>query len=138
MSTTTLRIDRHQREALHRLLCDRLTDNLGDSGLMVKRGDFAAAERFVNEYAADVRLLNDLGWDPGERRETFAVTIPAEELLATLWRLRVEAEGGIEEPEEVRRGRAEDDAVLVHYTRAREICVELIDRLGSEDAGGSR
>jgi hypothetical protein len=138
MTGTTIRIDRDQREALHRLLRDRLTDNLLDSGLMVKRRDFVAAERFGNEFAADVRLLNDLGWDPGDRRETFAVTIPAEEILATLWRLRVAAEGGIEEPEDVRRGRAEDDGVLVHFTRARDVCVELINRLGSEEAGGGR
>ncbi|MGD9734163.1 MAG: hypothetical protein AB7V58_00925 [Solirubrobacterales bacterium] len=130
MSDTTLRIDRGQRDSLHRLLIQRFTGII-DPGLMIKRGDFAEAERFGNELAADVRLLNDLGWDPGDGREHFTFTTPAEELLETLWRLRVDAEGGVDEPEEVRRGRAEDDELLVQHHRAREVCAELIARLDS-------
>ena len=128
MSDTTIRIERRQREALHGLLLQRLT-GIGDAGLMIERGDFAAAERFGNEFAADVRLLNDLGWDPGDGRETFAVTIPDEDFLGTLWRLRVDAEGGVDEPEEVRSGREEDIEVLERHRRAREVCVELIASL---------
>lgn len=125
---TTIRIDRRQREALHGLLLQRLT-GIGDPGLMIERGDFTAAERFGNEFAADVRLLNDLGWDPGDGREIFAVTIPAEEFLGTLWRLRVDAEGGVDEPEEVRRGRDEDIEVLERHRRAHDVCVQLIASL---------
>ncbi len=128
LSDTTIRIDRHQRKALHGLLLQRLT-GIGDPGLMIERGDFVAAERFGNEFAADVRLLNDLDWDPGDGRETFAVTISAEDFLATLWRLRVDAEGGVDEPEEVRRGREDDNEVLERHRRARDVCAELIGRV---------
>jgi hypothetical protein len=134
MPDATIRIDRREREALHRLLHDRFGDSLVDAGLMIKRGDFVAAERFGNEFAADVRMLNDLGWDPGDRRETFALTMMSDELAATLWRLRVEAEGGVDEPEEVRRGRTEDDELLVKYTHARDVCAELIARLDPQPA----
>jgi hypothetical protein len=132
MSDTTLRIERDQREALHRLLVQRLT-GITDAGLMIKQEEFAAAELFGNEFAADVRLLNDLGWDPGDRRDTFAVTVPPEELAEVLWRLRVTAEEGIEEPEDVVRGREEDAVLLIQYTRARAVCRELTDRLDSQE-----
>jgi hypothetical protein len=128
LSDTTIRIDRRHREALHGLLLQRLT-GITDPGLMIERGDFAAAERFGNEFAADVRLLNDLGWDPGDGRETFAVTVAVEDFLGALWRLRVDAEGGVDEPEEVRRGRHEDNEVFERHRRARDVCVELIASL---------
>lgn len=128
MSGTTTRIERRQREALHGLLLQRLS-GIEDPGLMVERGDFVGAERLGNEFAADVRLLNDLGWDPSDRRETFAITVPVEDFLATLWRLRVDAEGGVDEPEEVSRGRDEDNEVLERHRLARDICVELIARV---------
>ncbi len=63
-----------------------------DPGLMIKREDFEAAERYANE----------------DRREIFAITVPKDELAETLWRLRVSAEEGIDQPEDVRRGRDED------------------------------
>lgn len=128
MSENTLTIDRRQREALHGLLLQRLT-GISDAGLMIQQGDFMAAGRYGNEFAADVRLLNDLGWEPTDARETFAVTIPADDLAETLWRLRVDAEQGAEEPEEVVRGRDEDAEILIQYTRAREVCSVLIDHL---------
>jgi len=124
----TIRIDGRQREALHGLLLQRLT-GICDLGLLIDRGDFAAAERLGNEFAADIRLLNDLGWDPGDGREIFAVTVPAEDFLSTLWRLRVDAEGGVDEPEEVRLGRAADNEVLERHGRALNVCVELIARV---------
>jgi hypothetical protein len=83
---------------------------------MVKRGDFAEAERLGNELAADVRLRNGLGWNPSDGREIFALTMSAEELLETLWRLRIDAEGGVEEPEEVRRGRGSSTPAGVHWS----------------------
>jgi len=53
-----------------------------------RTGDFAASERLGNEFAADVRLLNDLGWNPGDGRETFLITVSAEDFLGSLWRPR--------------------------------------------------
>jgi len=44
---------------------------------MIDRGDFEEAERLGNEFAADVRLLNDFGWDPDDGREIFAITVSA-------------------------------------------------------------
>ena len=79
MSDATLQIGRNERAALHQLLLQRLTGST-DPGLMVQREDFEAAERYANEFAADVRLLNDLGWDPEDRREVFAITVPKHEL----------------------------------------------------------
>jgi hypothetical protein len=130
MSDATLQIGRNERAALHQLLLQRLTGST-DPGLMIQREDFEAAERYANESAADVRLLNDLGWDPEDRREIFAITVPKDELSGTLWRLRVSAEEGMDEPEDVRRGRDEDADLLMQYARARDVCAELIHLLGN-------
>lgn len=130
MSDATLRIGRDERAALHQLLLQRMTGST-DPGLMIQREDFEAAGRYANEFAADVRLLNDLGWDPEDGREIFAITVPNDELGGTLWRLRVSAEEGIDEPEDVRRGREEDADLLMQYTRARDVCGELIHLLGN-------
>lgn len=130
MSDATLRIGRGERAALHQLLLQRMTGST-DPGLMIQRGDFEAAERYGNELAADVRLLNDLGWDPEDRRDIFVIAVPWGELAETLWRLRVSAEEGMDEPEDVWRGRDEDADLLMRYTRAREVCGNLIDLLGN-------
>ena len=81
-----------------------------------------------------MRLLNDHGWNPSDCRESFALTMPAEELADTLWRLRVHAEEGIDEPEDVLRGREEDAKLLIQHTRARDVCGELIERFASREA----
>jgi hypothetical protein len=130
MSDATLQIGRSERAALHQLFLQRMTGSI-DPGLMIQREDFEAAERYGNEFAADVRLLNDLGWCPGDRREVFAITVPKDELGETLWRLRVSPEEGMDEPEDVRRGRDEDADLLMQYTRARDVCGELIHLLGN-------
>ncbi len=129
MSAYAIKIGRNGRATLHQLIVQRLT-GITDSGLMIRHGDFEAAERYANEFAADVRLLNDLGWDPDDRREIFAITVPKDELAETLWRLRVSAEEGLDEPEDVRRGRDEDADLLTQYTRARDFCAELIQLIG--------
>jgi hypothetical protein len=128
LSDATIRIDRSQRQPLQELLLQRFT-GITDPGLLIKRGDHGLAERLGNELAADVRLLNDLGWDPDDRREIFAVTVPVADFLATLRRLRTDAERGVDEPEDVRRGREEDDDALEQHLRARDACAELIARL---------
>jgi hypothetical protein len=79
--------------------------------------------------AADLRLLDDLGWDPEERRESYALTLPTAELAEALGRLRRDAEDGLEEPEEVRRGHDEGAALIEYFSRARQVCGELIERL---------
>jgi hypothetical protein len=130
MSDATITIAGSERQALRQLLIQRLT-GVTDPGLMIRQEDFEAAERYANEFAADVRLLNDLGWDPEDRREIFGITVPKDELAETLWRLRVSAEEGMDEPEDVRRGRDEDADLLMQHARARDVCGELIQLLGS-------
>jgi hypothetical protein len=130
MSDATLQIGRNERAALHKLLLQRVTGST-DAGMMIQREDFEAAERYANECAADVRLLNDLGWDPEDRRAVFAITVPKDELGETLRHLRVSAEEGMDEPEDVRRGRVEDADLLMEYNRARVVCGELIHLLGN-------
>jgi hypothetical protein len=39
--------------------------------MKVSAGDFAAAERLGREYREDIRMLNDLGWDPKDERQPF-------------------------------------------------------------------
>lgn len=129
MPDATLTIARSERDVLHQLLLGRLTGS-SDPGLMIQREDFEAAERYGKEFAADVRLLNDLGWHPDDPREEFAITVSQAELAPTLWRLRVGAEEGLDQPEEDRH-RDSDADLLAQFTRARDVCGLLIHLLGN-------
>jgi hypothetical protein len=128
MPSTTIEISHEQRQPLHRLVTQHVS-GIGDINLMIEAGDFATAERYGLEYGEDLRMLDDLGWNPGERRDSYALTLPADELIEALKRLRLDAEGGLKAPQDAGRAQAEDAAVIEYYTRARDVCEELIDRL---------
>jgi hypothetical protein len=126
--STTITIDREPRQTLHRMV-RRHVSGIQDVDLMIKAGDFAAAERHGREFREDVLLLDALGWDPDDSRDTYALTAPPEELIRMLTRLREDAEGGLNPPEEARRAHEEHDELIEHFRRARDICTELITGL---------
>lgn len=52
-----------QRNAVRDSIVEHLS-GIGDIRLLIERGDFTGARRLGEEYADDLRLLNDgLGWD---------------------------------------------------------------------------
>jgi hypothetical protein len=73
-------------------------------------------------------MLDDLGWDPDDPRESFDLTLPPHDLFEALKRLRHDAEDGLAEKEE-QRAREEPDEVKAYFESAREVCGVLIDTL---------
>lgn len=128
MPSSTFTIGASERAAL-RAQASQSLSGIGDILISFERGDFAAAERLGTRAAQEIRLLSDLGWAPQDDRKTYELTMPADELAAALTRIRSEAEGGVEEPEE-RRALAEAQATLNRYRRTVEVCTELLVLLG--------
>lgn len=128
MPSTTITIGREQRQTLHRLVTQHMS-GIGDVYMMIEAGDFATAERYGLEHGEDLRMLDDLGWDPDDARDSYPLTLPPDELIEALKRLRQDAEGGLNPPEDARRDRAAYDALIEYFTRARDLCIELIDTL---------
>jgi hypothetical protein len=58
-------------------------------------------------------------------------------LIEALKRLRLDAEDGLDAPEDERRKREEYDELVEYFTRARDLCAELIDALDTRVGGGS-
>lgn len=135
MPSTTIEISREQRQPLHRLVTQHIS-GIGDVYLMIEHGDFATAERFGLEFGEDIQMLNDLGWNPEDARDTYALTQPRHELIEALKRLRLDAEDGLDAPEDERRKREEYDELIAYFTRARDLCAELIDALDTRVGEG--
>jgi len=127
MPSTTITISREQRDPLHRLVTQHIS-GIGDVDMKLSAGDFAAAERLGLEYSEDIRMLEDLGWDPADERQSFDLTLPPHDLMEALKRLRHDAEDGLSEKEE-QRAREEADEVKAYFESARDVCGQLIDTL---------
>jgi hypothetical protein len=87
-------ITRVQRDAIYELVITRLTA-IGDVWLSIKRREFADAKKMGREFAADLRLLEDLGWAETIDRDTVSLTQPPQELTGALVRLHQDASGSL-------------------------------------------
>lgn len=127
MPSTTITLSREQRDPLHRLVTQHIS-GIGDVDMKLSAGDFAAAERLGLEYSEDIRMLDDLGWNPEDARQSFDLTLPPHDLIEALKRLRHDAEDGLSEKEE-QRAREESDELKAYFESARDVCGALIDTL---------
>jgi hypothetical protein len=87
----SITITRPQREVLWENIVTDL-NAIGDIYVALHDEQWAKARALRMRFEADWRLLDDIGWarhDPGER---FELTIPREELKATIERLQADAE----------------------------------------------
>jgi len=88
---TTITIERDQRGGLYELIRNHL-GSIEDFWIALERTrDFAKAEQLGLEFSEDFRLLQDIGWDEHDERETFDLTMPAHDLMELLKRLHGEA-----------------------------------------------
>lgn len=113
-----------QRQVLYELILDRLSA-VGDLNLLIKQGDYEAAERLATEFAGDLRLMADLGWEK-EWRDDVDLTMPADDLAPVLERLRDAAAGGLAESTDEREAREAEEAARCRYLYARETCTGLL------------
>jgi hypothetical protein len=131
MPSSTATINKDQREALYELVRNHL-GGLGDVWIaMEAKGDYATAERLAMEFSEDFRLLADLGWDREDSREAIDLTMPREDLMETLKRIRGEAEGWLGGLESDREQRESEEKVNARFRLARNTCEELLARLGA-------
>ena len=131
MPSSTATISREQRDALYELVRNHL-GGLGDVWIaMEAKGDYATAERLALEFSEDFRLLADLGWDREDSREAVELTMPPEDLMEALKRIRGEAEGWLGGLESDREQREEEEKVDARFRLAHSTCEELLARLGT-------
>lgn len=129
MPSTTATITGQQRDALYEQVRNHL-GALNDVWIAMEcNQDFATAERLGIEFGEDFRLLQDLGWDENDSRKTVELTMPREDLIEVLARLRREAEGGLTDSEEERESKEKDEEILQSFRLVRNTCDELIDKL---------
>jgi hypothetical protein len=126
-------IDR-QRAPVHRQLRRHLT-SIDDIRLFAD-DDPEEAGRLALQYADDFRLLEDLGGDREDPRDSIRLTMPPTDLRRVLMRLQAEAEGGLraaaEEEWDERQERIE---IREESVAAREACRDLLDVLDAELEG---
>lgn len=131
---TTTTITRDQRAGLYELLCNHLY-SIEDLWIALGRSrDYATAERLGLEFTEDFRLLNDIGWDPSDGRESFELTMPVHDLTETLRRLHGEGEAVLGESPAERRSREEDEATNKRLLSGLDACEELLVSL--DERGG--
>lgn len=127
MPTTTIKIDREQRDGLYELV----RNHLGSAGdlvdLLEQQKDWAKAEQLGLELAEDIRLMQDLGWGEDEGREGVELTMPPHDLMEVLNRLHGEAEvvltGANPSPEDV--------ATNERFLRGLDACETVLVNLDS-------
>lgn len=124
-ATTTAAIDGNQRQGLYELVRNHLSGFDGLWLALEHDKDFAKAERLGREVADDLRLLQDIGWGEEEERETFDLTMPADDLRRLLRRLREEAEVLAESGSLARVRREEAEAARRDRAAAYETCGQL-------------
>jgi hypothetical protein len=129
MPRTTATITGQQRDALYEQVRNHL-GALNDVWIAMEcNRDFATAERLGIEFGEDFSLLHDLGWDENDSRKVVELTVPREDLIEVLARLRREAEGGLTDSEEERESKEKDEEILQGFRLVRNTCDELIDKL---------
>jgi hypothetical protein len=82
----SLTITREQRDAIYEVVIDRVS-GIDDVWLAVDRRDFATAKRLGRQFAEDLRLLEDLGWNDHIDSEAVQLHLPTSELTHTIARL---------------------------------------------------
>ncbi len=131
MSATTLTISGGERDTLHGLMLHRLFV-LGEEPVELARIEGVSIEQLGEEFGEDLRLMQDLGWLFESDSETVELTMPTDELVRTLKRLRRDARRA---PCEERREREPDESDDERWQRFRcgvEVCEALLARLDNQ------
>ncbi len=99
-------INREQRDAVHQEIMLDLT-GVGDIFHALNGDDYEKAREYRRRFEDDMRLLDDLGWEPEQEADEFELTMPRPDLARALRRLDASARSmlhsHIVEPIEERR-----------------------------------
>jgi hypothetical protein len=130
--TATLTISQGEREALHWLLCRRLFI-LGQDPPELARREGVTLTKLAAEFGEDLRLMHDLGWEPERPDTLIALTMPRDDLLRALKRLRRDARRGPCENRHELEAREADDERWARFRRGVAACELLLGRLDPSD-----
>jgi hypothetical protein len=89
-------IDRDQRDAIYSQIRNDLS-GVDDISRLLDSGDIEAALRHRRWFEDDMRLLDDLGWEPEPAGQRFELTMPAVDLARLFGRLNGEAGAELED-----------------------------------------
>lgn len=92
----TVTITRAQRDALYQEMLTDLTA-VGDIYLALNNGDGTQARRLWQRFDPELRLLDQLGWNPVESFDRFEIVLPDEVLVRALGDLQDRAERAVGE-----------------------------------------
>lgn len=112
-----IRIDREQRDAIYSEIMVDLSGT-GDICIGLGRGDYDSARRHRRRFEDDMRLLDDIGWEPDPDRDEFELTVSPGQLARALRALTANTRAtlhthiveAIEEREQVERAVVAQDA----------------------------
>ena len=138
MPGTTITISGPQRDGLYELVRNHL-GSVGDLwDAPEQKKDFATAARLGLEFGEDFELLDDIGWDEDEGRESFELAMPVHDLTELLKRLHDEAEEVLLGKEGTDRQAREGDRVTdERYLRGLDTCEELLVKLDEVESGSA-
>lgn len=133
MTPATLTISAAERDTLHELMLRRLFV-LGDDPPALARAEGVNADQLAEEFADDLRLMQDLGWplDQGEG-EGGELTLPSDQLAGALRRLRRDARRAPCEERHEREPQETDEERWRRFRDAAAVCDELLARLDPWD-----
>jgi hypothetical protein len=123
-----------QRDALYAQVRNHLAA-LGDVFVaMETQKDFATAERLGIEFGEDFRLLRDLGWAEDDNRDQVELTMPYEDLIELMRRLRTEAQGGLTDAKKEREAVAGTE-VIEGLESTIDACDEVLEAIDLQERG---
>lgn len=131
----TVVLDRGERDVLYRLLVTDLPD-AGDISRELHDGHLRAAGRLRQIFDEDVLLLDLLDWDEQGDRDSYPITLPAEQTEQIFQRLYTRIMSDVEEAMSVLL----QQHPLVDALEAARICTHVLRtaRLMAEDTAGRR
>lgn len=129
MPSSTATITREQRDGIYELVRNHL-GAIGDIWIAFEQDkEFVLAERLGLEFGEDLRLLQDIGWEPNDGRERFELTMPLHDLMELLQRLHGEAAHVlIESGAEAQASREEADTKR-RFRAGHEACEKVLTDL---------
>jgi hypothetical protein len=81
---------RSQRDVVHRFVLGDL-DDIELEAVALGEGHLDQRRYLRERFVADVRLLDQLGWELVARQDIYAITLPSDEIRATFGRLYAKA-----------------------------------------------
>lgn len=78
-----IKLSREQREAIYAEVVVDLSGT-GDISIELDNGDYDAARRLRRRFEDDMRLLDEIGWEPDPDEDEFELSMPPDQLARAL------------------------------------------------------